>query len=239
VWGNSDARESLRNLDELLARETRRSSRAALLSGIALTYGVLGDRAGAEAADAEAQAIAAELGIRRPWFRWAFTTYALDDVPAALEAARAEAAALAALGETGTRSTMLAFQAWLLALRGEGDDALPVANEARQLGAVDDAVTQILWQAAAGLAQGQLGNLEEADQLTAGAVAAAAKTDSLSAADAWEARARVLVMLGRQSEALEAARRSRELHVGKGAVNFIRRLDRFIAEQEVAAPASS
>ena len=239
VWGNSDARESLRILTELLARETRRSSRAALLSGIALTHGVLGDRGGAEAADAEAQAIAAELGIRRQWFRWAFTTYALDDIPAALEAARAEAAALAALGETGTRSTIVAEQAWLLALSGKSDDALPVAEEARQLGAVDDAVTQILWQAAAGLAHGQVGHPDEADRLTAAAVARAADTDSISAADAWEARARVLAMLGRRSEMLEAAARARELHAAKGAVNFVRRIDRFLAEQEVATPAQS
>jgi len=239
VWGDSDARESLRGLTELLARETRRSARIALLSGMALDYGFLGDRAGAEAADAEAQAIATELGTRRQWFRWAFTMYALGDIPAALDAARAEAAALAAMGETGTRSTMVGVEAWMLALSGDSEAALRAADESRQLGAVDDAVTQILWQASAGLAHGQLGNLEEADRLSAGAVAEAAETDSLTAADAWEGRARVLAMLGRRSEMLEAAAKARELHVAKGAVNFISRLDRFLAEHEVAPPAQS
>jgi class 3 adenylate cyclase len=95
------------------------------------------------------------------------------------------------------------------------------------------------WRAGAGLAQSELGNLEEADRLTAEATEVAVHTDSLSAADAWEARARVLAMLGRRSEMLEAATRARELHAAKGSVNFVRRLDRFLAEQEVATPAQS
>jgi hypothetical protein len=94
-------------------------------------------------------------------------------------------------------------------------------------------------QASAGLAHGQLGNLEEADRLSAGAVAEAAETDSLTAADAWEGRARVLAMLGRRSEMLEAAAKAHELHVAKGAVNFISRLDRFLQEQGVAPPPKS
>ena len=134
---------------------------------------------------------------------------------------------------------MVGMQAWMLALTGDSEAAVRAAEESRQLGAIDDAVTQILWQASAGLAQGQLGNLEEADRLSAGAIAAAADTDSLSSADAWEARARVLAMLGRRSEMLEAAAKARELHVAKGAINFISRLDRFLAEQEAAAPATS
>jgi len=239
VWGDSDARESLRVLNELLPRETRRSARAALLSGISLLHGLLGDRASAEAADAEAQAVATELGNRHIWFRWAFTAYGLGDIPAALEAARMEAARLAAMSETGTRSTMVAFQAWLLALIGEAEQAVAMAEEARKIGAVDDAVTQIIWRAAAGMAQGQLGRLDEADRLTAEAVEVAAHTDSLSSADAWEARARVLAMLGRRPEMLDAAAKARELHVAKGSVNFVRRLDRFLAEQEAATPAPS
>jgi tetratricopeptide (TPR) repeat protein len=239
VWGNSDARESLRLLNELLARETRRSARAALLSGISLLHGLLDDRASAEAADAEAQAVATELGSRHLWFRWAFTQYGLGDIPAAMEAARMEADRLATMSETGTRSTMLAFQAWLLALTGEAEQAVAMAEEARKIGAVDDAVTQIIWRIAAGLAQAKLGNLEQADRLTADAIDWAAKTDSLSAADAWEARARVLAMLGRRGEMLEAAGRARELHAAKGSVNFVRRVDLFLAEQEAGAPGPS
>jgi hypothetical protein len=163
-----------------------------MLSAAGTLHGILDDRAAAEASETEARAVVTELGYRRQWFRWAFTEYALDNVPAALEAARLEDAALEALGETGQRSTMIGLQAWLLALTGENDDAVRLADQARLLGSSDDAVTQILWHAAAGLALGQLGNLDEADRLTAGAVETATGTDSLSAADAWEARARVL-----------------------------------------------
>ena len=238
VWGDTDARDGLRIIGELLTRETRRSSYGAMISAVATLHGILGDRTSAEAGETEARGIAAELGYRRQWFRWAFTEYALDDLPAAIEATRAEAAALAADGETGQRSTILSLQAWLLALTGDNDGAMRVAEEGRQLGSADDAVTQILWRIAEALAQGRLGNLQEADRLSAGAVAVAAETDSLSAADAWEARARVLALLGQRSEMLEAAAKARELHVAKGAVNFIRRVDRFLAEQEAAAPAS-
>ncbi|MEA2673354.1 MAG: hypothetical protein QOI92_546 [Chloroflexota bacterium] len=237
VWGNTDARGSLRSITELLAGESRRSSRAQLLSSVSLTWGFLGDRARAEAANAEAQTVAAELGSRHPWFRWAITMYALDDIPAALDAARAEAAALAAQGETGKRSTMVAIEAWMLALNGDSAGALRAADEARHLGSVDDAVTQFVSQAAAGLAQAQIGNAEEADRLSADAVAVASKTDSMSAADAWEARARVLAILGRRSEMIEAAAKARELNLAKHAVNFISRLDRFLQEQGVAQPA--
>jgi hypothetical protein len=239
VWGNTDARESLRVIGELLPRETRRSSRGAMLSAAGILHGILGDRPAAEAAETESRAIGIELGYRRQWFRWTFTEYALDNLSGAIEAARAEDAALAEQGETGQRSTIVALQAWLLALSGESDEALRLAEEARRLGSADDAVTQILWQAAAGVAQSQLGNLEEADRLTAAAVAAAAQTDSVSAADAWEARAWVLARLGRRPEMLDAAERARELHAAKGSVNFLRRLDRFLAEQEATAPAKS
>jgi len=83
---------------------------------------------------------------------------------------------------------------------------------------------------AAGLAQGQLGNLEEADRLSAEAVDVAEQTDSLSAADSWEVRAPVLWMLGRRDDMVQAATGARELHVAKGSVNFLRRLDRFLAD---------
>jgi hypothetical protein len=59
----------------------------------------------------------------------------------------------------------------------------------------------------------------------------------VSAADAWEARAWVLARLGRRPEMLEAATKARELHAAKGSVNFLRRVDRFLAEQGAAAPA--
>ncbi|HYN68873.1 MAG TPA: adenylate/guanylate cyclase domain-containing protein [Candidatus Eisenbacteria bacterium] len=230
VWGTSDAAESLREIEALLPTETRRSSRASMLGATAVLRGLLDDRPGVEAADAEETAIRRELGDRPRRWKYAFANLGLDDLPKALAESRAEEAELAKLGETGDRSTMVALQAWIHALRGENERALERAADARDLGASDDAATQLLWRVAAGLAQGQLGNLGEADRLTAEALALAAEIDSVSVADAWEARARVLWMLGRRAEMLEAATRARELHAAKGSVNFLRRLDRFLAD---------
>jgi class 3 adenylate cyclase len=238
-WGSSNARDSLATLDELLAAEPRRSARAGILSAISMLRGMLGNRAAADAAEAESVAITTELGERTNRFREAFKEWALDDVPAALDAARLEAAALEGLGETGQRSTITALQGWILALEGESQEALRLGELGRELGAPDDAITQMLWRLAVGLALGQLGDLAEADRLTAEALDVAARTDSLSAADAWEARARVLWLLGRREEMLEAAARARELYAQKGSVNFIRRLDEFLATTEAASPTPS
>ena len=57
----------------------------------------------------------------------------------------------------------------------------------------------------------------------------ASRTDSLSASDSWEVRARVLAALGRDEEMHQAAARARELYVEKGALAFIRRIDGFLS----------
>jgi class 3 adenylate cyclase len=230
LWGSADATESLATIDALLSTEIRRSTRASILSAVSTLHGIIGDRAGSDAARAEAVAIGRELGSRPEMFRHAFAQYALDDLPGALQSARAEAADLASRGETGQRSTMVGLQAWVLVLMGQDAEAVRAAEEARQLGAADDAVTQIIWRAAAGVAQARLGNAEESDRLTLEAIAIADQTDSLNSATAWDARAMALAAFGRRSEALEAARRARDQHVAKGAVNFIRRTDALIAE---------
>jgi len=238
VWGTVPASDGIREIEGLLASEERRSQRASMLACLSVLHGILDDRAGVEATDAAATAILLELGDRPHGFRLAFARLALDDLPGAMAAARGEEDELARLGETGQRSTMVALQAWIHALLGENEAGLRRAEDARRLGASDDAVTQLVWRTAAGLAQGQLGHLTEADRLTAEAVAIATETDSLSAADAWEARARVLHMLGRRDEMLQAAARARDLHALKGSVNFLRRLERFLADADPAARAA-
>ena len=120
-----------------------------MLEAIALVRALLGDRPGAEAAHLPATTIADELGQGRPQFLHTYLLYALDDFPDAVRLARTEAADLERRGETGRRSTMVGLEAWMLALTGEDDDrAARAAGESRRLGALDDAVTQILWRAA-------------------------------------------------------------------------------------------
>jgi class 3 adenylate cyclase len=238
LWGITPATDAIREIEELLEAETRRSQRGSMLASLSALEAIIGDRAKADAAEAAAIAIGQELGDRPNFFRHAFKEFALDEIAAGIAGARAEDAELGKLGETGQRSTMVGLQAYMHAIQGDNELALSRAEDSRALGALDDAVTQMLWRFAAALAHAQLGNLAEADRLSGEAVEVASKTDSLNAADAYEVRARVLSMLGRAEEMREAATRARELHAAKGSVNFLRRLDRFLAEVG-AAPVRS
>jgi hypothetical protein len=238
LWGNTNAADGIETIEALLRDEKRRSSRASMLSSISTLRALLGDQQGWGAADAESAAIYSELGEVPSKFRRAFARYALDDLPGALAMAREEAADLERRGDTGQRSTMVALEAWILALKREPEAAVRAAEQARELGAPDDATTQIMWRSAAGIAESQLGHPDTADLLTTEAVALAAETDSMDDADAWEARAHVLRALGRRPEMLEAASRARELHAAKGAVNLIRRVDQLLADSEAKTPVS-
>jgi class 3 adenylate cyclase len=234
-WGTLDAGDSVEMVNELLRVEKRRGAQAAMYSAISLLRAIMGDRAGSDAAWAEEQAIEHELGDRPRFFRRAFAEHALDNFATALEQAEAESAHLAAVGDTGQRSTMQALIAWIHALQGNSQLALEATEESRMLGAPDDAETQIQWRAAAGLARAQLGEFDEADRLTTEAIEAGATTDAATVGRAWEARMRVLGAAGRQPEMLEAAARARAIYKAKGVVNSLRRLDEFLAGTESGA----
>ena len=229
LWGLSPASEALTTVETLLRSETRRLSRASLLSSISLLQAILGDRPGAEATSLEAKAIRNELGTREQRFRQAYMEYVLDDLPSALRLAREEAADLEHRGETGQRSTMVGLQAWILTLLGDDASAIEAADLSRQLAAPDDAVSQILWRAAAGVAKARVGEADEADRITSEAIEIAEGTDSLDISVAWEARATILSIRGRPAEARSAALRARELYAAKGTVNAIRRVDAMLA----------
>jgi len=229
LWGPSPAAESITTIEALLAAEPRRLTRASLLSSIAVLRGVMGNRAGAEAAELEAAAIRRELGSRKTEFRHAYMAYAIGDLERAAQLAREEAVDLERRGETGMRSTMVGLEAWIHALAGDAERAAAAAEESRRLAAADDAVSQILWRAGAGLAAARSAP-DEADRITSEAVAIAEGTDSIDVPTAWEARATTLLILGRPVEASEAARRARELYAAKGSVNGLRRIEALISE---------
>jgi class 3 adenylate cyclase len=232
LWGSDDAAQSAATLEVLFETSSRRRTRASLYSGVATLRALLGDRAGAERAMAESERIDLELGDRPHRFRRSFMEYGLDDWPAAIQACIEETESLEARGETGPLSSIVGFHGWLLALQGRYEEALERASTSRAYGSPDDAVTQILWRSAASLAHAGLGELDLADRLSVEAIEVASTTDSMDSADAWEARARVLVLLDRKADAMAAAKRARELHVAKGAVNLIRRIDQLVTEIE-------
>ena len=235
VWGDTNAREGLATIEDLLRVETWRRARSSLIGGIGILRAILGDGPGAEAASAERDAIVLEIGERPSRFRYAWVQYALGNLNAAIASTSEEIATLEKAGETGERSTMWALQGWILALLGRNEEAIAAAGEGRRFGSVDDGVTQLVCRTAEALAKAQLGDFEEAMRLSSEALDVAATTDSLSAAEAWEVRARVLSMLGRRDEMTETAARARELYAQKGSVNFLRRLDQFLAEAGVEA----
>ena len=108
-------------------------------------------------------------------------------------------------------------------------------DESRRLGAPDDAVTQILWRATEGVVLARRGDAQQADRISAEGTEIADGTDSFDAGTAWLARAHVLSILGRPTEATQAARRARERYAAKGFVNGIRRAEALIVEPAPSA----
>jgi len=231
VWGSTDASDSLTTIEGLLASTSRRVTRADLLSAAGILHAILGDRPGAETAQLEATSIWDDLGHGNSDFRDAYMRYALDDFQDALRLVRNEAADLERRGETSARSTIVGLEAWILALTGEDEEATRAADESRHLGAPDDAITQILWRAAASVVLARRGEAEEADRISAEGVGIADGTDSFDAGTAWLARAQVLSIHGRRPEASDAAWRARELYAAKGFVNGIRRAEALIVQE--------
>ena len=228
VWGAFDAVGSLAIHDELLASTTRRLTRSWLLSATAVLWAILGDRERAEEAHAAATTIADELGIRRSEFRHAYMHYALDDLPEAFRFAQQESADLEHAGDTGRRSTIVGLEAWILVLLGDDAEAARAAEVSRQLGAPDDAVTQIFWRSAMGVVLARRGEIAEADRVTTELIEIADATDSTDAGTAWLARGLVLSMAGRAAEATEAGQRARTIYAAMGFVSGLRRVEELL-----------
>ena len=87
----------------------------------------------------------------------------------------------------------------------------------------------MLWRAAKSVVLARRGEAAEADRIASEGVDIADTTDSMDAGTAWLARAQVLDILGRRDEAIDAARRSRELYTVKGWVSGIRRAEAVLA----------
>ncbi|MFL5678156.1 MAG: AAA family ATPase [Chloroflexota bacterium] len=222
-WGQTDAAEAIATIEAMLPAARRRVTRAWLIQATGFLRAVLGDRESAEAAQLEAESIWNELGQRPNEFRHAWARFLLDDLDGGLRLAQECADALELRGETGTRSTMVGLKAWILALQGRDEEADLAADESRRLGAPDDAVTQMIWRDAKGLVLARRGEREAADRITRECVEIADTTDSMDVAMAWLSRGHVLLLLGRHEEAMDAARRSKEVCARKGWVSGMRR----------------
>jgi class 3 adenylate cyclase/tetratricopeptide (TPR) repeat protein len=111
------------------------------------------------------------------------------------------------IGDKGFLSTLAVDLAEALIAQGRFDEAEPWAERGRQLGAEDDAVTQMGWRAARASILAHQGRLDEAEGLAREALDVAASTDYVDMrGDLWLRLGEVLRQAGNTNEAADAIR---------------------------------
>jgi tetratricopeptide (TPR) repeat protein len=152
------------------------------------------------------------------WFS-GWLKYVEDDLSAAAVELRKSNAALEAYGERSFQSTGAAWLAFVLARLGDIDEARRQAELARQLGAEEDYITQVL----AHMADAQIalveGDFDAADTSSRLALDVANTTDDITAqADALVLQAEVRHAAGRRDEADSSLQEALALYERKGNV---------------------
>jgi class 3 adenylate cyclase/tetratricopeptide (TPR) repeat protein len=120
------------------------------------------------------------------------------------------------LGEHSLLSTAAGYLGQAYYALDRFDDAHACAGRAAELGASDDALTQMLWRQVRGKVLAQRGEHEEAERLVREAVALAETTEMPNAqADAYADLAEVLALAGRAGEAADGLRQALERYERK------------------------
>ena len=146
------------------------------------------------------------------------------DLAAAAVAGEAGCKALEEDGDLGVLSTYAAILARVLFQLGRLDEAEVWAERGRELGAEDDAMTQVLWRQAKALIAAQRGEAEEAVRLARRAVEISLGTDMLyEQATAYTDLAEVAAVAGDTSGAADAYRQALDLYQRKGSIVSARR----------------
>ena len=142
------------------------------------------------------------------------------------------------LGEKGNQSTAAGWLAQALYALDRLEEADAWAGRAAELGASDDAVTQMLWRQVRAKVLARRGEHAEAERLAREAVAIGEETDMLDAqGDAWADLAEVLLSLaGRPKEAAEALEQALARYERKGNLVLAQRAQMRLAELQDAAP---
>ena len=131
-----------------------------------------------------------------------------DDPAAAAEFGAAGLRLFEELGELGFLSTAAGYLAQALYALDRLDEADAWAGRAIQLGASDDAVTQMLWRQVRAKVLARRGEHAEAERLAREAVAIGEGTDALNwQGDAYADLAEVLLLGGKADEAAAALER--------------------------------
>jgi tetratricopeptide (TPR) repeat protein len=224
------------------ANEPREGRNFWLRSNRAKVLGMLGRFEEARAILAEARAELADRGGGIPLG----TTFGMDSVavemwagdPAAAAAFGAEGCRLLdELGEHSVLSTAAGMLAQVLYALDRLEEADQWAGRAAELGASDDAITQVLWRQVRAKVLARRGELAEAERLAREAVAVCEKTDFLDAqGDVYADLGEVLLLAGQEDEAAAALQQALGRYQGKGNVVMAGRMRQRLAELQDAAP---
>jgi class 3 adenylate cyclase/tetratricopeptide (TPR) repeat protein len=204
------------------ANEPREGRNYWLRSNRAKALAMLGRFDEARAILADTRTVLAERGSGIPLG----TTAGMDSVEVELWAGDPAAAAefgaegcrlLEELGEHSILSTAAGMLAQALYALDRLEEADGWAGRAAELGASDDAITQMLWRQVKAKVLARRGELAEGERLAREAVAVCEKTDFLDAqGDVYADLAEVLSLGGRPQEAAAALRQAIACYEGKG-----------------------
>jgi class 3 adenylate cyclase/tetratricopeptide (TPR) repeat protein len=129
-------------------------------------------------------------------------------------------------GEQGWLSTAVGYLAEALYQLDRLDEADEATARAAELGAGDDAITQMLWRQVAAKVRARRGDPLEAERLAREAVAIGAETDMVDArGDSHADLAEVLMLAGRDDEAQAALKEARALFDLKGNLVMLERMN--------------
>jgi class 3 adenylate cyclase/tetratricopeptide (TPR) repeat protein len=150
---------------------------------------------------------------------------------AALEISKRGCQMFEEVGERSWLSSALGIQGQIFYDLGDLDAAFDAAGRGLELGASDDAYTQILARGVQAKVLARRGSPEEAEQLAREACELADATDmSCSRGGAYEELGHVLYVAGKTAEAERAIEHAAEIYDAKGAVAMSERARRMHAE---------
>jgi len=140
-------------------------------------------------------------------------------------------------GSRGFLSTYAPMLGRSLCALDRYDEAEPLAQLGRELGAQEDFITQMLWRQVQALVHAHRGQHTEAERLAREAVAVGEKTDALNMeGDALCDLAKVLVAAGRTNEAAATFEQALDRYERKKNLAMVAQVRRRLAELRVGAP---
>jgi tetratricopeptide (TPR) repeat protein len=152
------------------------------------------------------------------------------DPARALEFSKLGCAMLEEAGERSWLSTAVGFAGQASYELGDLDNALEAANRAAELGASDDAITQMVVRQVRAKVLARRGDLEQAERLVREAIELGEAVDMpCGTGEAYEDLGHVLYLAGKTVEAEQAIERAIEIYDAKGAVAMSDRARRALA----------